>query len=93
MGTKKVALPTLHGMGEQHEGYSRDLEKVLRKRLKNKADGLAFIKTYCQNIMQGNEERVWGEAKKKSLHWEDLRRFVLYGFGDTSRAGAWQGSP
>lgn len=84
MGTKKVALLTLHGMGEQHEGYSRDLEKMLRKRLKNKADDLAFIETYYQNIMQGNEERVWGEAKKKILHWDDLRRFVLYGFGDAA---------
>jgi hypothetical protein len=40
---------------------------------------------YYQNILQDNEERVWGRVEQKGkVHYDDLRRFLLFGFGDAA---------
>lgn len=79
----KVALITLHGMGETQPDYAELLFHQLRQQA-----GLADKPLYCaavyyQDLLQYNEQRVW-QALGKGLRWAALRRFMLFGFADAA---------
>jgi hypothetical protein len=79
----KVALLTVHGMGETKEDYHLPLLKALQKKLKNRFDEVSVHRVYYQNILQGNEAVVW-QACKALVHYDDLRKFLLFGFADAA---------
>lgn len=81
----KVALLTVHGMGETKRHYSEDLRSSLVERLGDKFENLAFCSIYYQDVLQGNQQAVWKSIDEHSkVHYDDLRKFVLFGFGDAA---------
>lgn len=62
---KKVALLTVHGMGETPPNYNSDLKSAIRERLGELADGMHVGSVYYQHILQPNEYRVWRKVEKK----------------------------
>lgn len=81
----KVALLTVHGMGETKRHYAEDLRSALVTRLDDKFEGLAFCPIYYQDVLQGNQQTVWKRIDEQSkVHYDDLRKFVLFGFGDAA---------
>lgn len=90
---KKVALLTVHGMGEMPRDYNAQLKGALRERLGKLYDDLHVGAVYYQGILQPNETRVWNAVEERlagkwdwarRLWWNDLRRFLLFGFGDAA---------
>lgn len=93
MAKKKVALIVVHGMGETPRNFDNALRAELKGRLGSRFDELHIGKVYYQSILQVNESRVWKRVEKRlagkwgllrRLWWNDLRKFVLYGFGDAA---------
>jgi hypothetical protein len=81
----RVALVTLHGMGVTPRDYADGLLAELRERMNGAFKDVLVQSVYYQNILQGNEERVWGRVEQKGkVHYDDLRRFLLFGFGDAA---------
>lgn len=79
-----VGLLTIHGMGTTNRGYEKDLIKALKKRLGDSAtDNFTTYPVYYQDLLQENEKKVW-EAVENMVHYDDLRRFILYGFADAA---------
>lgn len=79
-----VGLLTIHGMGNTDRGYETDLLTSLRKRLgKDAANSFSPYPVYYQDLLQDNEKQVW-DAVDKLVHYDDLRRFILYGFADAA---------
>lgn len=81
--SKKVAFITIHGMGDTPETYYKEMWDELKGRLGNKFNDLYFGHVYYQDLLQKNEENVWGKVAKR-LKWDSLRKFVLYGFADAA---------
>jgi hypothetical protein len=81
----RVALVTLHGMGVTARDYADELLESLGNRMKGAFKDVLVQSVYYQNILQDNEERVWGRVEQKGkVHYDDLRRFLLFGFGDAA---------
>lgn len=76
----KVALLTLHGMGETQADYAAKLFSRLNT-LDNNA--VYFGSVFYQDLLQYNEDRVW-QALGSRLRWNKLRRFVLFGLADAA---------
>lgn len=90
---QKAALIVVHGMGETPRNFDEALRVEVKRRLGNLCDELHIGKVYYQSILQSNETRVWKRVEKRltgewysirRLWWNDLRKFVLYGFGDAA---------
>jgi hypothetical protein len=79
----KVALLTVHGMGETRENYHVSLLEALKKQLGNRFDLVSVHRVYYQNLLQANEAAVW-EACKDHVRYDGLRRFLLFGFADAA---------
>lgn len=79
----EIAVLTLHGMGRQSPEYACDLLKELEDRLGENFGKISFIPAYYQDILQDNEDTVWRNLNAK-VRWNDLREFVLFGFGDAA---------
>ena len=79
----KVALITLHGMGDTQPDYAEPLFNQLRQQTGLAAQGLYCAAVYYQDLLQYNEQRVW-RALGKGLRWATLRRFMLFGFADAA---------
>ncbi|MFM2056209.1 MAG: hypothetical protein RLY71_594 [Pseudomonadota bacterium] len=77
----KVGLLTVHGMGDTSRGYENDLLKALRKNLRS--DEFQCYPVYYQDLLQKNEEAVWRKVEKL-VHYDDLRKFILFGFADAA---------
>jgi hypothetical protein len=81
----QVALLTVHGMGETPRDYAVDLIRRLGEELADVAGRIDFRSVYYQDILKPNQETVWaridGVAK---VHYDELRRFLLFGFGDAA---------
>jgi hypothetical protein len=88
----KVALLTVHGMGETKEDYHVPLLKALQKKLKGRFDEVSVHRVYYQNILQGNEAIVW-QACKELVHYDDLRKFLLFGFADAAGLETYKDEP
>lgn len=79
----KVALITIHGMGVTEPDYNSDLIKSLGAKLGALFLNVSVHSVYYQDLLQSNEEAVW-TASKDLVHYDDLRRFLLFGFADAA---------
>jgi hypothetical protein len=81
----QVALLTVHGMGETPREYAEQLFQQLGGRLADVMDRVDFRSVYYQDILKPNQETVWAKVNTAAkLHYDDLRRFLLFGFGDAA---------
>ena len=81
----QVALITVHGMGETPPEYADALMDSVRARLGALADQAVMRSVYYQKILQDNQALVWDRTKSLStVRFDELRKFVLYGFGDAA---------
>ncbi|HJV85950.1 MAG TPA: hypothetical protein VJ698_10780 [Noviherbaspirillum sp.] len=81
---RQIALLTLHGMGETVDNYYETLRNKLFAKLDNTTDKLSFQAVNYQRLLQPNEQEVWNRMDKGDLRWDDLRRFLLFGFADAA---------
>jgi hypothetical protein len=80
-----VALITVHGMGETPPTYAATLMERLRGRLGAVAGRVVMRSVYYQKILQDNQNAVWQRTRERStVRYPDLRKFVLFGFGDAA---------
>ena len=81
----QAALLTVHGMGETPRDYATGIFGTLHGRLGALAAGIDFRSVYYQDILKPNQETVWAKVNSATkLHYDDLRRFLLFGFGDAA---------
>jgi hypothetical protein len=81
----QAALLTVHGMGETPREYAEGIFHKVRDRLGAAAAQVDFRSIYYQDILKPNQETVWARANGATkLHYDDLRRFLLFGFGDAA---------
>jgi hypothetical protein len=83
----QAALVIIHGMGETPPDYATPLFAGIRTRLE--AVGLlgevSLHAVYYEDILRPNQEMVWARTNGVAkLHYDDLRRFLLFGFGDAA---------
>lgn len=79
----KASLITIHGMGATERDYHVELITSLRKKLKAEFNDVAVQSVYYQDLLQGNEAAVW-TACQDQVHYDGLRKFLLYGFADAA---------
>lgn len=80
----KLAILTLHGMGDTKPTYADGLRKHLRRHLgADVFGGIFFEPIYYQDIIQENQRRVW-HRMPSTLRWVFFRRFMLYYFSDAA---------
>ena len=81
----EVALITVHGMGETPPTYADGLTERLRAQLGAVADKVLMRSVYYQKILQDNQYTVCDRTRQGSaVRYADLRKFVLFGFGDAA---------
>jgi hypothetical protein len=81
----QAALLTVHGMGETPREYAVKLFQSVGARLGPLASMVDFRSIYYQDILKPNQETVWAKVNDSTrLHYADLRRFLLFGFGDAA---------
>jgi hypothetical protein len=81
-----VALITVHGMGESDAGYAAPLRKLLQRKLGYRFDtAVDFRSVYYKAALQANQQLVWDRVSSTAkVHYDDLRKFVLFGLGDAA---------
>ncbi len=80
-----VALITVHGMGETPSTYADGLMARLRGQLGAQAGQVVMRSVYYQKILQDNQQAIWEQTHEHSVvRYADLRKFVLFGFGDAA---------
>jgi hypothetical protein len=80
-----VALITIHGMGITERTYAGPLLAGLRAHMGALYAKVAPQSVYYQHILQANEQTVWDRVDRDSkVHYDDLRKFLLFGFGDAA---------
>jgi hypothetical protein len=80
-----TALLTVHGMGETPREYVARLFEAVAARLGPLAGQVDFRSIYYQDILKPNQETVWARVSETThLRYADLRRFLLFGFGDAA---------
>jgi hypothetical protein len=79
-----VALITVHGMGNTPVDYAATVIRDLRRLMGAAAFGkVSVCPAYYQSILKPNEREVWGRIDLRTkLHYDELRKFILYGFAD-----------
>ena len=80
---KKAALITVHGMGSTPPDYNAELVSYLQHELGAGFGRLHVGSVYYQGILEPNERRVWQKVSRK-VRWDDLRKFLLFGFADAA---------
>ena len=82
---KKVAVITIHGMGDTKRGYANQIRRDLSDRVGNNvwSNDIHFFPIYFQDKLQANQEAVWNRTKPH-VDWMKLRKFLLYGFSDAA---------
>ena len=80
---KSAALITIHGMGETPDDYAKSFFAEVTERLGAKSAFLYHDAVYYQKLLQDNEREVWRRVGSR-LKWDELRKFVLFGFGDAA---------
>jgi hypothetical protein len=81
----QTALLTVHGMGETPRDYAEKLFEAVAARLGPLSAQVAFRSIYYQDILKPNQEAVWARVSETThLRYADLRRFLLFGFGDAA---------
>lgn len=81
-----VALITVHGMGETPPDYADGLVRLLQAKLGPSLHArVDYRSIYYQDILQRNEQVIWQRvAANSKVHYDDLRKFVLFGLGDAA---------
>ncbi len=80
----KKGIITIHGMGEQTSGYSKNFKVLLTKefnKVKAKGDSLVFKEVEWSSILSVNEEKLFQNIKE-NLSFLGLRKFIIHSFGD-----------
>lgn len=81
----KVALITVHGMGVTPPDYADPLKEKLKNALGALYPELTIRPVYYQDLLQDNEAAVWNRVEAQGkVHYDDLRKFLLFGFGDAA---------
>jgi hypothetical protein len=72
-------------MGETPREYAARLFEAVAARLGPLAGQVDFRSIYYQDILKPNQETVWARVSETThLRYADLRRFLLFGFGDAA---------
>jgi hypothetical protein len=80
-----AALITIHGMGATPRDYALGLFARTRTMLAGDADLVDCHAVYYQDILKPNQEAVWARLDNdQGLRYAELRRFLLFGFGDAA---------
>lgn len=82
---KRVALITLHGMGQVDWNYHHALEQGLQQRLGPDWDRVAFKVVHYAKFLQDPQDILWADMLRDTANELDatrLRKFMLFGFGD-----------
>jgi hypothetical protein len=81
----EVALITVHGMGQTPPGYAEPLFDQVRNRLGALGGAVDCRAVYYQDVLKGNQNEIWERSDQNSrLHYAELRKFLLFGFGDAA---------
>lgn len=81
---RKVALLTIHGMGDTPNDYHSGLYAALRTRLGSTLwERIAFKSIFYQHILQRQQVEVM-DRMRDQVDWIKLREFLLYGFSDAA---------
>ncbi|MFL6672590.1 MAG: hypothetical protein ACJ8LG_04765 [Massilia sp.] len=81
----EVALITVHGMGQTPLDYAAPLFDKVRARLRDLGGDVDCRAVYYQGVLKGNQMEVWERCDQNSrLHYAELRKFLLFGFGDAA---------
>ncbi len=81
----KVALLTIHGMGEQPLDYADDMRRALSHRMGDAFANVDVYSVYYQHLLKPNELDVWNRTRERSaVRYEQLRKFILFGFADAA---------
>jgi hypothetical protein len=81
----KVALLTIHGMGEQPLDYADDMRRALSHRMGASFANVDLHSVYYQHLLKPNELDVWNRTRERAtVRYEQLRKFILFGFADAA---------
>ncbi|KQZ32707.1 hypothetical protein [Duganella sp. Root1480D1] len=81
----RVALLTIHGMGEQPLDYADDMRRALSHRMGAAFADVDVHSVYYQHLLKPNELDVWNRTRERStVRYEQLRKFILFGFADAA---------
>lgn len=81
---KRIAVMTIHGMGDTDRSYAEPLIKKLNSRLDPEAQAeIHYGKIYYQDILQENQETLF-ENSRSQIDQKALRKFLLFGISDAA---------
>ena len=81
----RVALLTIHGMGEQPLDYADDMRRALSHRMGAAFADVDVHSVYYQHLLKPNELDVWNRTRERAtVRYEQLRKFILFGFADAA---------
>lgn len=79
-----IGVVFVHGMGDTKPSYSMSIRNILRDYIpRDLYQKIVFQEVYYQNILQNNQKRYFNSVKRR-LRWEEMRKFMLYGFSDAA---------
>ena len=79
---KKIALLTLHGMGDKKRDYHKELVEDVSDRIgANAWSEIHFSSIFYSDVFQDAQTKLFRRVEKK-VDSKKLRKFLLYGFGD-----------
>lgn len=79
----KVAIITIHGMGNTRATYADELKTTLQSALADEWSQISFHSVYYQKLLQSNQDQVF-QNMKRHISGEYLRELLLYGFSDAA---------
>lgn len=80
----QIGLLTIHGMGETSKDYYKGLVEALSGAFGDLNGAVSYAHVYYQDILQVNEHTVWNRMQGEGLAYNDLRKFLLFGFADAA---------
>lgn len=80
--TKKLALLTIHGMGDTKRDYHEELTDKLSDELGSDAwSKIHFSSIYYSDVFQNAQNKYFNRVKSK-VDYKKIRKFLIYGFSD-----------
>ncbi len=79
----KLAILTIHGVGNTRTGYSAALKERLRRELGARWSEVCFVEIDYQKHLRDNQTGLW-ERVRGGLRWIFIRKFLLFYFGDAT---------
>ncbi len=79
----KLAILTIHGVGNTRTGYSATLKERLRRELGTLSSEVCFVEIDYQKHLRDNQTGLW-ERVRGGLRWIFVRKFLLFYFGDAA---------